>query len=55
MLRGWLGSSAMECALRAVAVMLRSEIGVGSPMILAAVCVIYICLFLLGADSMLKD
>ena len=54
-LRGWLGSRSMECALRPVAVLLRSErLGVGSPMVLAAFCVICISLFLLGADHMLK-
>ena len=48
-----LGSSAMECALPAVAVLLRSE-RLGSPMISAALCVVCVSLFLLGADSMLK-
>lgn len=52
---GWLGSSAMVCPLCAVAVLTRCErLGVGSPMILAALRVTCASLFFLGADSMLK-
>lgn len=45
----------MVCALRAVAVLLRSRrLGVGRPMVLAALCVICVSLLLVGVDSILK-
>ena len=53
-LRGWLGACAMILALRAMALLLRSErLGVGRPMILDALCVMRMSLFLLETVNML--
>lgn len=52
---GWLGSSAMVCALRAVAVLLRAgRLGVGSPMISVPLCEIATSLFWLGGERTVK-
>lgn len=52
---GWLGSSAMVCALRAVAMLLRAgRLGVGSPMISVPLCEITTSLFLLGGGRTVK-